>query len=72
MSGSATSGQLKRYTSIEAEALRLGLSLRTFSDLVRRGVVPSYRIGRRRILLVAEEIDRALEERFRREAPQAA
>ena len=59
---------IKRYTNAEAEAQRIGVCLRSFRQLVRRGLVPSYRVGRR-IVLVAEEVDRALEARFRREAP---
>jgi excisionase family DNA binding protein len=54
---------------VEAEAQRIGVCLRSFQQLVRRGLVPSYRVGRR-ILLVAEEVDRALEEQFRRGKPQ--
>jgi excisionase family DNA binding protein len=61
---------IKRYTNVEAEAQRIGVCLRSFQQLVRRGLVPSYKVGRR-ILLVAEEVDRALEEQFRRGTPQA-
>jgi excisionase family DNA binding protein len=60
---------IKRYTNVEAEAQRIGVCLRSFRQLVRRGLVPSYKVGRR-ILLVAEEVDRALEEQFRRGKPQ--
>jgi excisionase family DNA binding protein len=60
---------MKRYTNVEAEAQRIGVCLRSFRQLVRRGLVPSYKVGRR-ILLVAEEVDRALEEQFRRGKPQ--
>jgi excisionase family DNA binding protein len=60
---------IKRYTNVEAEAQRIGVCLRSFRQLVRRGLVPSYKVGRR-ILLVAEEVDRALEQQFRRGTPQ--
>ena len=63
---------VKRYVDVEAEVERTGICERTFRDLVRRGLIPSYRIGLRRVLLVQEEVDRALEARFRREAPVPA
>jgi len=62
----------KRYVNVETEVKRTGICERTFRDLLRRGLIPSYRIGRRRVLLVQEEVDRALEARFRREAPVPA
>ena len=70
--GTAGVNSPKRYSSVEEEAQRLGICLRTFRGLIRRGVIPSYRIGRRRILLVAEEIDRVLEDKFLRGSPQPA
>ena len=63
---------VKRYVDVETEVERTGICERTFRDLVRRGLIPSYRIGLRRVLLVQEEVDRALEARFRREAPVPA
>jgi excisionase family DNA binding protein len=62
---------VRRYVDVETEVERIGICERTFLDLVRRGLIPSYRIGRRRLLFVQEEVDRALEARFRREAPVA-
>ena len=59
---------VKRYVNVETEVKRTGICERTFRDLLRRGLIPSYRI-RRKVLLVQEEVDRALEARFRREAP---
>ena len=59
---------VKRYVDVETEVERTGICERTFRDLLRRGLIPSYRI-RRKVLLVQEEVDRALEARFRREAP---
>lgn len=59
---------VKRYVNVETEVERTGICERTFRDLLRRGLIPSYRI-RRRVLLVQAEVDRALEARFRREAP---
>lgn len=59
---------VKRYVDVEAEVERTGICERTFRDLLRRGLIPSYRI-RRKVLLVQAEVDRALETRFRREAP---
>jgi len=59
---------VKRYVNVETEVERTGICERTFRDLLRRGLIPSYRI-RRKVLLVQEEVDRALEARFRREAP---
>ena len=63
---------VKSYVDVETEVKRTGICERTFRDLVRRGLIPSYRIGLRRVLLVQEEVDRALEARFRREAPVPA
>jgi excisionase family DNA binding protein len=60
----------KTYVSVKDEVKRLGICKRTFDKLVRVGVIPSYRPSGRRILLVPEEVDAALESRFRREAPQ--
>jgi excisionase family DNA binding protein len=62
----------KNYVSVEDEWKRLRICERTFRKLVRVGFIPSYRLGGRRILLVPEEVDAALEARFRREAPQPA
>jgi excisionase family DNA binding protein len=62
----------KNYVSVDDEVKRLGICERTFRKLVRLGLVPSYRPSGRRILLVPEEVDAALESRFRREAPQPA
>ena len=59
----------KCYVSIKSELGRVPLCERTFRDLIRRGIIPSYRINLRRILLVSEEVARAIEARFRREAP---
>ena len=59
---------VKRYVDVETEVERTRICERTFRDLLRRGLIPSYRI-RRKVLLVQEEVDRALEARFRREAP---
>jgi excisionase family DNA binding protein len=59
---------VKRYVNVETEVKRTGICERTFRELLRRGLIPSYRI-RRKVLLVQEEVDRALEARFRREAP---
>jgi excisionase family DNA binding protein len=65
----APEDNVKRYVGVEVEVERTGICERTFRDLVRQGLIPSYRIGRRRVLFVQEEVDRALEARFRREAP---
>jgi excisionase family DNA binding protein len=62
----------KTYASVEDEMRRLRICERTFRKLVRLGLIPSYRPSGRRILLVPEEVDAALEARFRREAPQPA
>lgn len=59
---------IKRYVNVETEVKRTGICERTFRDLLRHGLIPSYRI-RRKVLLVQEEVDRALEARFRRAAP---
>lgn len=59
---------VKSYVDVETEVKRTGICERTFRDLLRRGLIPSYRI-RRKVLLVQAEVDRALETRFRREAP---
>ena len=67
----APEDNVKRYVGVEVEVERTGICELTFRDLVRRGLIPSYRIGRRRVLFVQEEVDRALEARFRREAPVA-
>lgn len=64
----AAEDSVKRYVNVETEVKRTGICERTFRDLLRRGLIPSYRI-RRKVLLVQEEVDRALEARFRREAP---
>jgi excisionase family DNA binding protein len=61
-------GNAKSYTTIEEEAKRLRLCLRNISQKVRCGLIPSYKIGKR-ILLVSEEVDAALAARCRREAP---
>ena len=68
----APEDNVKRYVGVETEVERTGICERTFRDLVRRGLIPSYRIGLRRVVLVQEEVDRALEARFRREAPVPA
>jgi hypothetical protein len=62
------SGSGKRYVRIKDMLKSIPVCERTFRDLIRLGQIPSYRVGRRRIVLVAEEVDRAFEARFRREA----
>lgn len=64
----AAEDSVKSYVNVDTEVKRTGICERTFRDLLRRGLIPSYRI-RRKVLLVQEEVDRALEARFRREAP---
>jgi excisionase family DNA binding protein len=68
-SNGTASGSAKSYVSVKDELGRVPVSERTFRDLIRRGIIPSYRVGLRRILLVSGEVDRALEAWFRREAP---
>ena len=68
-SNGTASGSAKSYVSVKDELGRVPVCERTFRDLIRQGIIPSYKFGRRRILLVAEEVDRALAARFRREAP---
>lgn len=63
------SGSAKRYVRIKDMLKHIPVCERTFRELIRLGQIPSYRVGRRRIVLVAEEVDRAFEARFRREAP---
>jgi excisionase family DNA binding protein len=65
---STANGSAKCYVSFKSELGRVPLCERTFRDLIRRGIIPSYKMGLRRILLVSEEVDRAIEARFRREA----
>ena len=60
----------KNYVFVEDELKRLRICERTLRTLIRLGLIPSYRPSGRRILLVPEEVDAALEARFRREAPQ--
>lgn len=62
----------KQYVSVKDEVKRLTVCERTFRKWVRQGVIPSYKPSPRRILLVPEETDAAMESRFRREAPQPA
>ena len=62
----------KQYVFIEDEVKRLKVCERTFRKWLRQGLIPSYRPSSRRILLVPEETDAAMESRFRREAPQPA
>lgn len=64
----AAEDSVKSYVNVDTEVKRTGICERTFRDLLRRGLIPSYRI-RRKVLLVQEEVARALEARFRREAP---
>jgi excisionase family DNA binding protein len=71
-SSSTENGSEKRYVSVKKELERVPISERTFRDLIRRGKIPSYKVGLRRILLVSAEVDRALETWFRREAPLPA
>jgi excisionase family DNA binding protein len=56
---------------VKDELGRVPVCERTFRALIRKGIIPSYRPGRR-ILLVPDEVDRAIAARFRREAPQPA
>jgi excisionase family DNA binding protein len=51
---------MKQYVTIEVESKRLGVSVRHMRNLVSRRIIPSYKIGRRR-LCVPQETDRALE-----------
>ena len=62
----------KQYVFVEDEVKRLKVCERTFRKWVRQGLIPSYKPSTRRILLVPEETDLAMEQRFRREAPQPA
>ena len=63
------SSSAKRYVRVKDMLKSIPVGERTFRGLIRQGIIPSYRVGRRRIVLVAEEVDRAFEARFRREAP---
>lgn len=54
---------MKTYVTVQDESRRLGISERHFRLLVGKGLIPSYKLGRRR-LCVPQETDKALEKRF--------
>jgi hypothetical protein len=61
----------KTYNTAKQEAARLTISIRSFRDMVRNGIVPHYAIGRRQVFC-PQDTDRALDARFRKEAPMPA
>jgi len=58
-------GPMKTYVTVKDESRRLGISERLFRTLVGQRLIPSYKLGRRR-LCVPTETDSALEKHFSR------
>lgn len=57
---------MKTYVTVKDESRRLGISERHFRTLIGMRLIPSYKLGRRR-LCVPKETDIALEKHFARE-----
>jgi predicted site-specific integrase-resolvase len=62
------SSYFQAFSSEAEEAKRLGVCLRTLINWRNEGKLPFYRIDRR-ILYRPNEVDRIMDERFRRGAP---
>jgi hypothetical protein len=65
---SATTGALNKWETVREASQRVSVSPRHLRELMRTGLVPWYRFGKRRVVLDPVEVDQTIRRQLRKAA----